>query len=128
ALDAFGALTGNLAATDRDTGDTLSWSGCGVGSYGTLTVNANGSYSYAVNAAAVNALQAGTNPTDSFTVTVTDAAGLTDTRTIAINVVGADATPVASALSLHDALPISALDAFGALTGNLAATDRDTGD
>src|SRR5438128_2162965 len=97
ALDTFGALTGTLAASDRDTADTLTWSGSGVGSYGTLTVNADGTYSYAVNAAAVNALQTGTNPTDNFTVTVTDSQGATATRTIAINLVGADDTPVASA-------------------------------
>jgi VCBS repeat-containing protein len=94
ATDTFGALTGTLTATDRDTGDTLTWSGSGVGTYGSLTVNADGSYSYAVNAVAVNALQAAQNPTDSFTVTVTDAGGLTDTRTIRINIVGADEAPV----------------------------------
>src|SRR5205814_9900791 len=68
-----------------------------------------------------NALQAGTNPTDSFTVTVTDAAGLTDTRTIAINVVGADDTPVATGTYTHTVTDTAALDAFGALTGSSAA-------
>jgi VCBS repeat-containing protein len=75
ALDTFANRTGTLAATDVDSGDTLTWGGSGVGTYGTLTVNANGTYSYAVNAAAVNALQAGATPSDTFTATVTDSKG-----------------------------------------------------
>ena len=97
ALDSFANLTGTLVATDRDTADTLVWSGSQSGAFGELTVNANGSYSYAVNAAAVNALQLGSNPSESFTATVTDSKGATDTRTITINLVGADDTPVAQA-------------------------------
>ncbi|MBV5299589.1 MAG: VCBS domain-containing protein, partial [Rhodoferax sp.] len=50
ALDTFTDLTGTLAATDVDTADTLTWSGSATGSYGALTVNANGTYSYVVNA------------------------------------------------------------------------------
>ena len=66
-----------------------------AGSFGALTVNANGSYSYAVNAAAVNALQASSNSlSDNFTVTVTDSQGATATRSIAMTVVGANDTPV----------------------------------
>ncbi|MGQ0656312.1 MAG: VCBS domain-containing protein, partial [Betaproteobacteria bacterium] len=128
-LDAFGTkLTGTLAAADRDTGDRLAWSGAAAGTYGTLTVNADGTYSYAINAMAVNALQAGQTPSDTFTVTVTDAGGLSDTRTITINVAGANDTPVATGTYTHRVADTGALNTFANLTGTLAATDRDTGD
>jgi|GEM_PF-3431786 len=97
ALDTFANLTGTLTATDVDTADTLTWSGSATGSYGALTVNANGTYSYVVNAAAVNALQSGSNATDNFTITVTDSQGATATRTIAMTVTAASDTPVAVA-------------------------------
>src|SRR5205085_1204507 len=52
-----------------------------VGAHGTLTLNANGSYGYAVNDgdAAVQALNAGQTITDSFNYTVKDPGNLTDT-------------------------------------------------
>ena len=99
-----------------------------MGSYGALTVNANGSYSYAVNADAVNALQAGSNPSDSFTVTVTDSKGATDSRSISINLLGADDTPVATGTYTHTVSDTAALDSFANLTGTLTATDRDSAD
>ena len=128
ALDSFANLTGTLAASDRDASDTLTWSGSASGSYGALTVSADGSYSYAVNAAAFNALQAGSSPTDTFTVTVTDSKGATDTRSISINLVGTDDTPVATGSYTHNVNDTTALDGSTTVTGTLAATDRDTGD
>ena len=96
-LDSFANIGGTLSASDVDNGDSLVWSGSASGSYGALTVNADGSYSYIVNAAAVNALQAGSNPSDSFVVTVSDSKAATDTRTVTINVSGANDAPVAQA-------------------------------
>ena len=43
-----------------------------AGSYGTLNLNADGTYSYATTAAAVDGLAAGATVTDIFTYTVTD--------------------------------------------------------
>ena len=65
-----GALrTGGLTATDGVSGTV----GEGlVGTYGTLTLNADGSYSYAATASAVEALAAGTTVNDTFTYTITD--------------------------------------------------------
>jgi VCBS repeat-containing protein len=60
-------------------------------------VSTNGSYSYAVNADALNAVPANAAPSDNLTVTVTDSQGATDTRTITFNVVGANDAPVAQA-------------------------------
>ncbi|MDP2034757.1 MAG: tandem-95 repeat protein [Polaromonas sp.] len=46
-----------------------------------------------MNAAAVNALPAGSTPTDVFTATVTDAAGATSTQTLTLTVTGANDRP-----------------------------------
>src|SRR6185369_7441932 len=107
APDVFADLTGVLTAIDPDAGDTLTWTGGGAGAFGALTVNANGSYSYAVDSVKVNALQLGFNATDSFTVTVTDTAGLADTRTIDVNVVGENDAPVIDVPATVNGLSIS---------------------
>ncbi|NNN25662.1 retention module-containing protein [Pseudomonas nitroreducens] len=119
ANDSFAEIKGQLTATDVD--DTnLTWSGSAKGAYGELTVNADGSYTYVVDANAVNALPQGQNPSESFTVTVTDPSGATDTRVITINVQGANDTPVA-----QDGQASVTEDSV--IGGQLVATDRDTG-
>ena len=60
----------------------------------TLTLNANGSYTYVANQAAAEALDAGDSETDSFNYTVTDGA-LTANALIEIIVFGVNDTPVA---------------------------------
>jgi VCBS repeat-containing protein len=71
--------------------------GAGVaGQYGTLTLNADGSYSYAVDNAnaTVNALKDGQTLTERYTYTITDADGDTSTATLTITVHGhTDGTP-----------------------------------
>ncbi len=134
AADTFSSLTGTFTATDVDvTGETKTWSVGGgtsqVGTYGTLTLNATtGVYTYVVNAAAVNALQLGSNPTDVFTATVTDAAGATSTQTLTVTVTGANDTPVAV---VDSGTAVEAGTAAGSnATGNVLTndTDVDTGD
>ncbi|MFJ3261054.1 retention module-containing protein [Pseudomonas sp. NPDC086581] len=119
ANDSFADIKGQLSASDVD--DTnLTWSGSAKGAYGELTVNADGSYTYVVDANAVNALPQGQNPSENFTVTVTDPSGATDTRVITINVQGANDTPVA-----QDGQASGNEDSV--IGGQLVATDRDTG-
>ncbi|MBB4862598.1 VCBS repeat-containing protein [Pseudomonas nitritireducens] len=119
ANDSFADIKGQLSATDVD--DTnLIWSGSAKGAYGSLTVNPDGSYTYVVDANAVNALPLGQNPSESFTVTVTDPSGATDTRVITINIQGANDTPVA-----QDGQASGNEDSV--IGGQLVATDRDTG-
>jgi VCBS repeat-containing protein len=102
--------TGNVLAndTDVDGGDTKTVSavtggavgGGAIGLYGTLTLNANGSYTYVVNDAnsAVQALLTSDDTlTDSFTYTVSDTVGLTASRTLTITILGANDAPVAVA-------------------------------
>ncbi|MEL7937552.1 retention module-containing protein [Pseudomonas delhiensis] len=119
ANDSFADIKGQLQASDVD-GDQLTWSGSAKGAFGQLTVNPDGSYVYVVDAAAVNALPAGQHPQDSFTVTVRDPSGASDTRVIDIDIQGANDTPQASnaqAQATED----------GQLTGQIAASDPDTG-
>ena len=65
-----------------------------TGTYGTLTIGADGSYTYVADLAAAEALDAGDIVTDSFTYTVSDGSN-TDTATLIITVIGVNDTPVA---------------------------------
>ncbi|MBF0179656.1 MAG: DUF4347 domain-containing protein [Magnetococcales bacterium] len=99
-----------------------------TGSYGTLTVSANGDFSYIVNdaLAEVQALGAGASLTDRFNHTVAKE-GLSDTGVLTITIQGADDAP----LAVDDAG--IAVEAGGVLnrtpgrnaTGNLLANDND---
>ncbi|GAC1033511.1 retention module-containing protein [Pseudomonas sp. No.21] len=119
AADTFADIKGQLAATDVD--DTnLTWSGSAKGAYGELTVNADGSYTYVVDAAKVNGLALGETASENFTVTVKDPSGASDTRVITINFTGTNDTPIATATS-------AAVTEDQSITGNLVATDADKG-
>ncbi len=104
ATDTFPSLTGHLAGTDADSGETATLTyavlnadchGTATGLYGSLTVNPDGSYSYVPNAAAINALPEGSY-SDVFTVQTTDVHGATGTATLTVDLTGAndDSGPV----------------------------------
>ncbi|HEX8402418.1 MAG TPA: Ig-like domain-containing protein [Allosphingosinicella sp.] len=96
------AVTGNVITgsdTDPDTSDVLSVvdvSGGAVGrriqgDYGTLILNADGSYSYSADADLLDTVPTGTTGLkDVFTYKVSDGKGGTDTATLTINVALAD--------------------------------------
>ena len=84
-------------------------SGAGGLNYGTLTIAANGTFTYVVNQsnATVEALNTGGTLTDTFSYTMKDAANANSTTTITVTINGADDNPVAvadSATVLEDAL------------------------
>lgn len=124
ARDSFAPINGQLTASDVDSAD-LVWSGSASGRFGQLTVNPDGSYRYIADAAVVNALRAGETPTESFTVTVTDSLGATDTRVINIALAGANDTPMAEATQLIGG---SVTEDDGRVTGQLVASDADAND
>src|SRR5690606_5190010 len=66
-----------------------------AGAQGTLTLNADGSYSYALNNMdpAVQALTTGQTLTETFTYTITDGDNDTSTTTLTITINGANDTP-----------------------------------
>ena len=70
-----------------------------VGLYGTLTLAADGTWSYALDNADAdtNALTQGQVVTDAFTYTITDANGATSSTTLTITITGTNDAPVAVA-------------------------------
>jgi VCBS repeat-containing protein len=77
------------SGTDGSIGSAL------TGTYGQLTIAANGSYTYVANQDAADALDPGDVVTDTFNYTVSDGQGETDIAVLTITVVGINDTPVA---------------------------------
>ncbi|MGQ7248413.1 Ig-like domain-containing protein [Halomonas sp. V046] len=93
------------------------------GLYGKLTVNADGSYSYALDNAnaKVNALQKGETLTETFTYQITDGDGDTTTATLTLVIQGANDAPTASADPI-------VVDEDGTASGTIVGTDVDGDD
>ena len=146
------SAAGNVLAndTDVDTGDTKTVSavngsavnvGAAVaGTYGSVTIASNGSYTYTLDNADpdTNALAQGASVTDVFTYTVQDANGATSTTTLTITITGTNdapvrwPTPIAATRSSNPG-SIRATrrsPAIASAAGNVLAndTDVDTGD
>ena len=76
-------------------GSSYNSSGTSVtGTYGALTVGADGTYTYVANQSAADDLDAGDTATDSFTYTISDG-DATDTATLIFTVTGVNDAPVA---------------------------------
>ena len=105
ATDSFTKTTGTFSASERDNGQTVTFSASdqqvvsgdpdfthGVqGSYGTLMFNENtGAYEFSPNDTLVNA--AASTVSDSFTLSASDSSLTTD-RTLTVNIAGADDGP-----------------------------------
>ncbi|MER8807519.1 VCBS domain-containing protein, partial [Mesorhizobium australicum] len=111
-----------------------------VGTYGSLILNANGTYTYTLNNsdADTNSLANGVIVTEVFTYTVRDPHGLTDTAQLTITITGTNDAPIAVAdTNAGDAVSESGVNpgntAFAgdpSATGNVLTndTDVDTGD
>ncbi|MGZ8349987.1 MAG: beta strand repeat-containing protein, partial [Allosphingosinicella sp.] len=101
--------SGTASVTDNDfdfDGDSLTvTAGTFVGTYGTLNLNADGTYTYTLNAAA-QALGVGQNVQDVFNYTVSDGS-LTDGGTLTINVAGVNDAPT---------IDVGGTDATGSVT------------
>ncbi|MGX5219730.1 VCBS domain-containing protein [Pseudomonas segetis] len=139
--------TGNLLAndTDVDSGDSKTLDGIRtglevaggsftsvgaiqsiVGQYGTLTVRANGDYSYVVNnsLAAVQALKPGDTLREAFSYRMHDTAGAQDIAQLLITIEGAWDTPVA-ANDLGIAVADNGDGRFIDPSGNVLTNDTD---
>ena len=114
AADTFAAVTGTLVGADVDSGATLTYGVSGgalssalagydwakTGVYGTLYLNsASGAYRFVAGSAAINAVPADANPSDSFTLTVSDGAGGTHSQALSVNVTGENDAAVISGVS-----------------------------
>jgi VCBS repeat-containing protein len=123
-------ISGNVLANDSDPdGDGLTVtaisavggasrtvSGLLAGTYGHLTLNAYGSYTYvADNAAAIAAAPTGSHPLDAFSYTISDGLGATSTATLDIVI---DRSPIA-------ANDLAGVQIGKSISGNVLANDRD---
>ena len=139
ANDTFTKGSGTFAASERDTGQTITFSAAsqqvipgdpnfthGVqGTYGTLKFNANsGNYEYDPNETLINALR--NDATDSFTLTASDSA-LTANQTFNVNITGADDGPsTLSMLNLSNAGGQQNVGATGLRLGVVTDPENDT--
>ncbi|MBD1134394.1 tandem-95 repeat protein, partial [Pelagibacterales bacterium SAG-MED48] len=102
-----------------------------TGTYGTLKVGADGTYTYTADQSAADALDATDTETDSFTYTVSDGNGGTDTATLIITVTGVNDAPVAQndvgVVNEDGLLPVSN-DSNASVTGSYDAHREHSGD
>ncbi|WP_066257297.1 VCBS domain-containing protein [Hydrogenophaga flava] len=101
-----------------------------TGQYGSLTLNADGTFTYAIDEtnADVQALRiSGQTLTDSFTYTVSDTGGLTDQATLTITIDGRNDTPVANndTGTAQEAGGVNNNRAGSNATGNVLINDTD---
>ncbi len=85
-----GVAVGNNAPATNNLGVPL------VGTYGTLTVASDGSYSYAADTAAADALKVGQTQQEIFSYQISDGQGGTSITTLSITITGANDLPIAT--------------------------------
>jgi len=92
-----------------------------VGEFGTLTLNADGSYTYVPSDAAIT-LPQGEGAEDLFTYTVTDSAGNSSTANLSVRAVGVNDAPIAQADTYYiegTVAEVSVAAAEGVLAGHV---------
>ncbi|MCT8945708.1 retention module-containing protein [Pseudomonas iridis] len=100
-------LSGNVLTNDVQGADVVASGpitpGTFTGTYGTLVLNANGTYTYTLDAtdADFKNLQGGGNGTETFTYTLTDADGDTSTANLVLNVHNNDDPVVLNGLDVN---------------------------
>ncbi|MBL8808185.1 MAG: tandem-95 repeat protein, partial [Rhodospirillales bacterium] len=106
-----GSISGQVAASDVD-GDALTYGLAQDGgpSHGTVTMNADGSFSYTP--------AANFNGTDSFTYTVSDGNGGTMTGTVSVNVAAVNDAPIVAPATASG-------NEDGVISGRVVAADAD---
>ena len=113
-------------ASDAD-GDTLTVTNAGTVTlnYGTLVVQANGSYSYTLDNTnpAVGALNSGQSLTDTFSYTISDGRGGTASATLTITITGT--TDNVAPIARNDIASIKEDTVPNPITGNLLTNDSD---
>ncbi|MBK7025219.1 MAG: hypothetical protein IPH41_17655, partial [Sulfuritalea sp.] len=91
-----------------------------TGTYGTLTLNADGSYTYIANQAAADSLATGATANDVFTYTAKDpGTAVSNTTTLTITVTGTNDVPVCAVDTY------SAVEGVPAVRGSVLANDTD---
>ena len=112
--------------TDADSNASLTVSGINggtvgqalTGTYGTLTLASDGSYVYTANTSGADGLAHGATATDTFTYTVSDGAGTTDTANLVITVTGVGPVGSADTATATENQTLSVNTAGGVLTND----------
>jgi VCBS repeat-containing protein len=98
--DTTTSVSGQLSATDVDTGATAAWSispnsPTASSPYGTFSLDSTGKWTYVLNnaSAAVQGLAAGETVTEKYTVRVTDDKGAWDDQEVVVTINGTNDTP-----------------------------------
>ncbi len=118
---ANGTSVGNVAASDPDAGDALSYSITGGNTGAAFIINAGTGEITVANSAA---LDFETTPVFNLTVQVKDSGTLTDTATVTINLNDVNETPVLN----NQAFAVNENAANGTSVGTVLASDPDAGD
>jgi VCBS repeat-containing protein len=95
-------VSGQLTASDVDHAATRTWSGSANGVYGTFAIDAStGKWTYTLDDTkpATEMLGQGDAPTETFTATVTDEHGATDTVNVQVTIHGTNDAPVLTTAS-----------------------------
>ena len=119
-------IDGQLYPDDQDIDDTYTWSlDSSTGSYGTLTLDANGKWVYVLDndKSSVQSLSEGERVQDTFTVTVTDGFGGSTSKDIVIDVAGNNDEP--SITGATTGSTIENTTGKDVATGELTAVDID---
>ncbi|NEX16835.1 MAG: hypothetical protein C1943_09450, partial [Halochromatium sp.] len=122
------SVTDNVLTND-DTGLTITNPGDQQGSYGTLKLAADGSYTYSLDQRA-DGLNEGEAQHETFTYEVTDAAGNSEQATLTIGITGTNDAPTVSGTSVVTGAVTDTDQTSGMVRamGTLTATDVDAGD
>ena len=124
--DSILSTSGTLSSSDIDQNSDAYWSidGSGVGAYGSISVDENGTWTYTLDngidgtSSVVQDLNQGQSVTDSFTVVVTDDNGASDTQTVVVTINGSNDAPVLQGESIKQ------LDAYRETQEWLAYTNE----
>ncbi|MFA0441504.1 VCBS domain-containing protein, partial [Vibrio sp. 10N.222.51.C12] len=122
-------VTGKIASTDIDTGDTASFKT--TFTQGGFTLNTDGSYKLDPTDASFQHLKAGEIETLTIPVTVTDSGGTTDTKDLVITITGTNDAATISGIdtgTLKEDVGSNPQSHNLTATGKLDITDVDTGE
>ena len=120
------SISGQLSASDVDTGATQTWSvqNSAAGTYGAIAVDSNGKWTYSLANGAVNAqaLAQGEHHDETFTLRVTDDKGAFVDQTVTVTINGTnDAAVLSSAVA-----SLTETNAVLNTSGTLTITDVDS--
>ena len=138
--DSFAEVSNEAVGSDIDAGDSLTYAVNGgtatnvsgftkqvAGTYGTFYLNeSTGKYKFVPDDDAVEGLK--TDTTESFTVSVRDAAGASAQGAITVNITGENDTPSLGGFSNISFADTDGNDTFLPFTGDATASDADAGE